>query len=202
MTALTEFIDVPLGKPASQPDARMRQLVDRLGSRSLALIGLMGAGKTVIGRRVAARLGLDFVDTDHEIEVAACLTIPEIFERHGEAYFRDRECRVVARVIADGPKVVATGGGAFIHASTRAALRANAVTIWLKADLDVLMRRVRRRTNRPLLQTPDPEGTMKRLIADRYPIYAEADVTVHSREQAQEAIVHDIIAVLEAGPLA
>ena len=186
----------------SHPDPRARHLVERLGTRSLVVVGMMGAGKTVIGRRVAARLGLNFVDTDHEIETAACLTIFEIFKRHGEAYFRDRESRVVARVIADGPKVVGTGGGSFIHADTRAALRANAITIWLKADLDVLMRRVRKATNRPLLHTPELEDTMKRLIADRYPIYAEADVIVHSRDQAQDTIVQEVLTALEVGPLA
>ena len=202
MTALTEFIDSHLGEPASQADGRARRLVERLGTRSIVVIGMMGAGKTVIGRRLAARLGLNFVDTDHEIEAAACLTIPEIFDRHGEAYFRDRECRVVARVIAGGPKIVATGGGAFVHASTRAALRAGAVTVWLKADFEVLIRRVRRRANRPLLMTQDPEGTLRQLIADRYPIYAEADVTVYSRDQPQDTLVHETIAALEAGPLA
>lgn len=199
---LTEVLD-PRTCPVAAPtrDPRARALVERLGSRAIAVVGMMGAGKTVIGRRLAARLGIDFVDTDQEIEAAACLTIPEIFERHGEPYFRDRECRVVARLVSEGPRVVATGGGAFIHASTRAALRAGAVTIWLKADFDVLMRRVRKRANRPLLRTSDPEGTMRGLIEARYPIYAEADVTVMSRDGAQENVVLDALAALEAGPL-
>jgi shikimate kinase len=203
MSAMTEVLDGSF-KPRVEPvvDDRARVLVDRLGSRSIALVGMMGAGKTVIGRRLAARLGVGFIDTDHEIEAAACLTIPEIFDRHGEAYFRDRECRVVARLIGGGPRVVATGGGAFIHAATRAAIRAGAISVWLKADFDVLMRRVRKRSNRPLLQTPDPEGTMQRLMDQRYPIYAEADVTVVSRDGAQEQVVRDVLAGLEAGPLA
>lgn len=201
MAMLTEVAPHPAETSVVHRDPRVRPLVDRLGTRSIAVVGMMGAGKTVIGRRVAARLGLDFVDTDHEIESAACLTIPEIFERHGEAYFRDRECRVVSRLIGDGPRVVATGGGAFIHASTRSALRSGAVTVWLKAEFDVLMRRVRKRSNRPLLHTLDPETTMKRLIAERYPIYAEADVTVLSRDGAQEHVAEEVLAALESGPL-
>lgn len=202
MTVFTEVLD-PHARNATTADRdpRAQVLVDRLGTRSIALVGMMGAGKTVIGRRLAGRLGIEFIDTDHEIETAACLTIPEIFARHGEAYFRDRECRVVARLIGAGPRIVATGGGAFVHAATRAALRAGAVTVWLKADFEVLMRRVRRRTNRPLLQTPDPEATMRGLIADRYPIYAEADVTVLSRDGAQEVLVQDIVAALEDSAL-
>ena len=201
MSVLTDVREPFASDAIPVRDPRAQELVRNLGTRSIALVGMMGAGKTVIGRRLAARLGIEFIDTDHEIESAACLTIPEIFARHGEPYFRDRECRVVARLIAEGPRVVATGGGAFIHASTRAALRAGAVTVWLKADFDVLMRRVRKRANRPLLQTPDPDGTMKRLIAERYPIYAEADVTVMSRDGAQEHVVQDVVAALEAGPL-
>lgn len=183
-------------------DARAEALVARLDGRSIALVGMMGAGKTVIGRRLAVRLGLDFVDTDHEIEVAAAMTIPEIFALHGEPYFRDRECRVVARVIGGGSRVVATGGGAFIHAATRAAVRSGAVSVWLKADFEVLMRRVRKRSNRPILYTADPEGTMKRLIELRYPVYAQADATVISRDGSQDQVVEDVMAALEAGPLA
>ncbi len=185
----------------TERDARAEALVARLGGRCIALVGMMGAGNTVIGRRLAVRLGLDFVDTDHEIELAAAMTIPEIFALHGESYFRDRECRVVARVISSGPRVVATGGGAFIHAATRAAVRSGAVSVWLKADFEVLMRRVRKRSNRPILYTPDPEGTMKRLIEARYPVYAQADATVISRDGSQDQVVEDVLAALEAGPL-
>ena len=202
MRGLTQVYDhQPQGGVTLERDQRAGALIERLGARSIALVGMMGAGKTVIGRRLAGRLGLDFIDTDHEIEAAASLTIPEIFARHGEAYFRDRECRVVARLIGGGPRVVATGGGAFIHAATRAALRAGAVSVWLKADFEVLMRRVRKRANRPLLQTPDPEGTLRRLIDDRYPVYALADAMVISRDGPQDHVVQDIIAALEAGPL-
>ena len=202
MRASIDVLDEP-PKTDAAPDrtASAQALVERLGNRSIALVGMMGAGKTVIGRRLAQRLGVAFIDTDHEIEAAACLTIPEIFATYGEPYFRDRECRVVARLIGEGPRVVATGGGAFVHAATRSALRAGAVTVWLKADFDVLMRRVRKRANRPLLQTPDPEGTMKQLIAARYPIYAEADVTVVSRDGAQDHVVAEVVSALEHGPL-
>jgi shikimate kinase len=172
-------------------------IVEALGRRSIALVGMMGAGKTVVGRRLASRLGLDFIDSDHEIEAAARMTIPEIFQRHGEAYFRDRECRIVGRLVAEGGRVVATGGGAFIHPPTRAALKDNAVSVWLKADFDILMRRVRKRQNRPLLHTPDPEGTMRQLIGERYPVYAEADVTIISRDGPHDAVVEDIFAALE-----
>ena len=203
MRELSDVLDEParVVTGSDRRDARTQAIVDRLGTRSIALVGMMGAGKTVIGRRLAARLAIDFIDTDNEIEAASCLTIPEIFERHGEPYFRDRECRVVARLIGGGPKVVATGGGAFIHAATRAAVRAGAVSVWLKADFEVLMRRVRKRANRPLLQTPDPEATMRRLIDQRYPLYGEADVTVVSRDGSQDHVVQDVIAALERGPL-
>ena len=202
MKGMFDVLDETPGSGAhSERDARAQAIVDQLGTRSIALVGMMGAGKTVIGRRLATRLGVEFIDTDQEIEEAACLTIPEIFERHGEAYFRDRECRIVARLIGAGPRVVATGGGAFIHAATRAAIRAGAISVWLKADFDVLMRRVRKRSNRPILYTPDPEATMRRLIEVRYPIYAEADATVVSRDGAQDHVVQDVMTALEQGPL-
>jgi shikimate kinase len=185
------FCDPPMRGP------REFAIVERLRQRPIALVGMMGAGKTVVGRRLAARLGLDFIDSDHEIEAAARMTIPEIFQRHGEAYFRDRECRVVSRLVAEGGRVVATGGGSFIHPPTRAALKGNAVSVWLKADFDILMRRVRKRQNRPLLHTPDPEGTMRRMIAARYPIYAEADVTIISRDGPHDAVVEDVFTALE-----
>ncbi len=182
------------------PGAREVAIVDRLAARPIALVGMMGAGKTVVGRRLAARLGLDFVDSDHEIETCAGMTIPELFERHGEAYFRDRECRVVTRLTAQAGRVVATGGGSFIYPATRTALKSQAVTVWLKAEFDVLMRRVRKRQNRPLLQTADPEATLRRLIADRYPVYAEADLTVTSRDGPHDAVVEDIFVAIESCP--
>ncbi|WP_131196006.1 shikimate kinase [Lichenihabitans psoromatis] len=187
-------------KLACEPLTRGRReaaIVDALGSKSIVLVGMMGAGKTVVGRRLAARLGLDFVDSDHEIEAAARMNIPEIFERHGEPYFRDRECKIVGRLVSEGQRVVATGGGAFIHPPTRSALMSGTVSIWLKAEFDILMRRVRKRQNRPLLQTADPEGTMRRLIDERYPIYAQADITVISRDGPHDAVVEDIFAAIE-----
>jgi shikimate kinase len=169
---------------------------ERLGRRSIVLVGMMGAGKTTIGRRLAARLQLPFVDADHEIEQAAGKSIPEIFADHGEAYFREGERRVIARLLSGGPFVLATGGGAFMDAATREAVARQAVSVWLKAEFDVLMRRVRRRPNRPLLQTADPEATMRELMDRRYPVYAQADVTVLSRDAAHEAIVDDVVAAL------
>jgi len=169
------------------------RILRRLGGRTIALVGMMGAGKSSIGKRLAQRLGLPFVDADTEIETAANATINEIFERHGEAYFRDGERRVIRRLLDDRPKVLATGGGAFIQPETRAAIRAGSVTIWLQADRDLILSRVRRRSNRPLLKTADPAATIDRLIAERYPIYAEADVHVQSRDVAHDIVLEDIV---------
>src|SRR6478672_11779586 len=150
-------------------------ILSALGTRSIVLVGMMGVGKSTIGRRMAARLKLPFVDADTEIEVAhAGMTIPEIFERHGEPYFRDGEARVIARLLDGGPLVLATGGGAFMREETRARIKAKALSIWLKADPDIIMRRVRRRADRPLLQTADPEATVARLLGEREPIYGHA----------------------------
>lgn len=176
----------------------LRSLRARLGGRSIVLVGLMGAGKTTVGRRLAQRLGLSFVDADAEIERAAGETIPEIFARHGEAVFRDGERRVIARLLEEGTHVLATGGGAFMDQTTRANIAAHGISIWLKADLDVLMRRVGRRSNRPLLKQGDPRVTMERLMAERYPVYAQADITIESREGPHESVVDDVIAKLEA----
>ena len=171
-------------------------IVARLGGRSIVLIGMMGAGKSSIGRRLAIELGLPFVDADNEIEAAAGMTIPEIFNTHGEAYFRSGEARVIARLLDGGPQVLATGGGAFINPQTRALIRERGISVWLNADIDVLLRRIKRRSDRPLLRTDDPEQTLRRLVEARSPIYAEADVTVRSRDVAHEAIVGDILAAL------
>ncbi|WP_245424124.1 3-dehydroquinate synthase [Methylovirgula sp. 4M-Z18] len=176
-----------------QPEAA---LLAALGARCIVLVGMMGSGKTSVGRRLAARLGLDFADADAEIEAAHRMTIPEIFARHGEPYFRDGERRVLARLLAEGPKVVATGGGAFMNAETRARIAELGVSIWLKADFDVLIRRVRRRANRPLLQTPDPEGALRKLIDDRYPTYALADVTVVSHDGPHEMVMAETMQAL------
>ena len=168
-------------------------LLANLGTRSIVLVGMMGAGKSSIGRRLASELNLPFVDADIEIELAAGMSIPEIFEAHGEPYFRSGEARVIARLLENGPQVLASGGGSFINPHTRALIRARGISVWLKADLDVLLRRIKRRSDRPLLKTDDPEQTLRQLIAQRYPIYAEADVTIYSRDVSHEAIVADIV---------
>jgi shikimate kinase len=158
----------------------------------------MGAGKTTVGRRLAQKLNLNFVDADAEIERAAGETIPEIFERHGEAAFREGERRVIARLLEASPQVLATGGGAFMDEVTRNNITARGISVWLKADLDVLMRRVSRRNNRPLLKQGDPRATMERLIKQRYPVYAEADLTVDSVEGPHETVVDNVIAQITA----
>src|SRR5437868_12022701 len=153
-----------------------------MGARSIVLVGKMGAGKSTIGRRIAARLRLPFVDADTEIETAAGMSIPDIFETHGEPHFRDGEARVIARLLDNGPAVVATGGGAFMREETRGRVRDKAVSIWLKADAEVIMQWVRRRSDRPVLQNADPEGTVGRLLGEREPVYATADLTILSRD--------------------
>ncbi|PTM51394.1 shikimate kinase [Phreatobacter oligotrophus] len=174
----------------------VKRLRDALGARTIVLVGLMGAGKSTIGKRLAARLNLPFVDADTEIEKAADLTIPEIFARHGEAYFRAGEVRVVARILESGPQILATGGGAYMNPETRARIAERGISVWLKADLDVLMKRVRRRNDRPLLKSDDPEAVLRRLMDERYPVYAEASVTVMSREAAHDEIVDDVLRAL------
>ncbi len=169
-----------------------------LGSRTIVLVGMMGAGKSTIGRRLAARLRLPFTDADTEIEAAAGMSIPEIFETHGEAYFRDGEARVIARLLSDGPAVLATGGGAFMREETRNCIRAKAISLWLRADADVIMRRVRRRADRPLLQTADPEGTVNRLLGEREPVYRSADLTISSRDVPHDRIVEECLEALHA----
>ncbi len=175
-------------------------LRDRLGSRSIVLVGLMGCGKSSIGKRLAARLGLPFVDADDEIEKAAAKTINEIFADHGEAHFREGERKVIARLLNNGPQVLATGGGAFMHAETRKRIKETSISVWLRADLPVLMRRVSKRDTRPLLRDGNPEATMRKLIEARYPVYAEADLTVESREEPHDLIVNEIIGRLDALP--
>jgi shikimate kinase len=171
-------------------------ILSALGPRLIVLIGMMGAGKSTIGRRLASRLRLPFLDADSEIETAAGMTIPEIFELHGEPHFRDGEARVIARLLESGPAVLATGGGAFMREETRGRIGDKAVSIWLKADADIIMRRVRRRADRPLLQTADPAGTVSRLITEREPIYQHADITIASREIPHEKIVDECIEAL------
>ena len=186
--------DLPVEHHLEQHEEAIRR---RLGSRSLVLVGLMGAGKSTIGRRLSARLNLPFKDADNEIESAAGMSISEIFAVHGEQVFRDGERRVIARLLQEGPMLLATGGGSYMNPETRARIAAAAVCVWLKADLDVLMRRVRKRSTRPLLRNPDPEGTMRRLIEERHPVYALADVTVESGDMPRERVVDRVLASVE-----
>jgi shikimate kinase len=182
--------------PAVASAAQEAEIVAALGPRSVVLVGMMGAGKSTIGRRLAARLRLPFVDADTEIEAAAGMSIPEIFATHGELYFRDGEARVIARLLDGGPSVLATGGGAFMREDTRGRIRDKAVSIWLKADADIILRRVKRRVDRPLLQTADPAATIARLLEERHPVYQRADITIASREVPHEKIVEECIAAL------
>lgn len=173
-------------------------LVDALGSRSVVMVGMMGAGKTTVGRRLAARLGIPFTDADAEIEQAAGQSIGDIFANHGEEAFRAGERRVIARLLQSGPQVLATGGGAFISDETRAQIEKAGVSVWLRANFDTLMRRVRRRSTRPLLSGDDREQVLVKLIAERYPVYAGADVTVNTRDVPHEVIVGEIVSALKA----
>jgi shikimate kinase len=185
------------GRARTSPDMPPAEaLVARLGARSIVFIGLMGAGKTAIGRRVASELGLPFLDSDHEIETASRMTVPELFERYGEAEFRGLEQRVIARILETGPQVLSTGGGAFMNPTTREAIARHGISVWLKADIDVLMERVSKKQNRPLLKTADPRATMERLMAERYPVYAVADVTVLTRDERKEIIAAEVIEAL------
>jgi shikimate kinase len=167
-----------------------------LGRRSVVLVGMMGAGKSSVGRRLGVRLGIPFVDADTEIEKAAGMTIAEIFAAHGEPYFRAGEARVIARLLDGGPQVLATGGGAFMNPETRATIRAKGISVWLRATLEVLNKRIKRRGDRPLLKNSDPVDTLRRLIDERYPIYAEADFTVESRDVPHDTIVDEIVECL------
>jgi shikimate kinase len=184
--------------PAEFSASREAEILAALGTRLIVLVGMMGAGKSTVGRRLAARLGLPFLDADSEIEAAAGMSIPDIFEAHGELDFRDGEARVIARLLESGPAVLATGGGAFMREETRNRVSAKALSIWLKADADIIMRRVRRRADRPLLQTPDPEATVGRLIGEREPIYRHADLTIWSRDVPHEKIVDECVDALHA----
>ena len=177
---------------------QVERVLARLGSKSIVLVGMMGAGKTSIGRRLANMLHLPFVDADAEIEKAANLTIPEIFAHYGEAHFREGERRVLARLLGSGPIVLATGGGAFMSEETREECRAHGVTVWLRADVAVLLERVRKKGNRPLLHDPDPEGVLRRLLAEREPVYALADLAIASRDGPHHVLVGEIVAALDA----
>ena len=184
--------------PAQPSTPQEAEITAALGRRSIVLIGMMGAGKSTIGRRLAARLRLPFLDADVEIETAAGMSIPDIFLAHGEPYFRDGEARVIARLLESGPAVLAPGGGALMREETRCRIADKAVSIWLKADVDVIMRRVRRRADRPLLQTADPEATVTRLITEREPLYQAANLTIASREVPHDKIVDECVDALHA----
>jgi shikimate kinase len=183
-------------RPAGASADREAEIVAALGKRLIVLVGMMGVGKSTIGRRLAGRLSVPFLDADAEIETAAGMSIPDIFEVHGEPHFRDGEVRVIARLLEGGPAVLATGGGALMREETRRRIGDKAVSIWLKAEVDVIMRRVRRRADRPLLQTADPEGTVTRLIGEREPLYQRADLTIISRDVPHEKIVDECISAL------
>jgi shikimate kinase len=178
---------------AARPEAAVTAA---LGRRSIVVVGMMGAGKSSIGRRVALRLGIPFIDADAEIEKAAGMSISDIFAIRGEAEFRAGEARVIARLLESGPQVLATGGGAFVNPETRAAVTAKGISIWLKADFDVLLKRIRRRHDRPLLKTDDPGATLRKLMQERDPIYALADLTVQSRDVLHDKIVDEIVSAL------
>ncbi|MCO5064808.1 MAG: shikimate kinase [Rhizobiaceae bacterium] len=174
------------------------QINARLNGRSIVFVGLMGAGKTAIGRKVALGIGLPFADSDHEIEQASRMTVPELFERYGEPEFRALEQRVIQRLLEDGPRVLSTGGGAFMNAQTRDVIRARAISVWLKADIDLLMDRVSKKQNRPLLKDPNPRGVMERLMAERYPVYQTADITVVTRDAGKDVIAAEVVAAIAA----
>lgn len=177
--------------------AKEAELVrQRLGQRPIVLVGLMGAGKTSVGRRLAEKLGIPFVDADHEIEAAAGKSIKEIFADHGEPYFREGERRVIQRLIGNGAQVLATGGGAYMNDETRQRIQEKGIAVWLKASLPILMKRVMKRQDRPLLQAEDPEAVMRGLIDKRYPVYAQADVTVESRDVQHGQMVNDVVRAL------
>lgn len=199
LTSGTENVGAGVeGRPARRPSgggaAKSAQLKP---VRSIVLVGLMGAGKSTVGRRLAQALRVRFRDSDDEIERAAAMSIPEIFERYGEAHFREGERRVIARLLRESPHVIATGGGAFMDAETRAELAKRAVTVWLRADLETLAQRCERRDNRPLLKAGGVRPTLARLIDERYPVYGEADITVESGDGSHDTMVAAIIKALE-----
>lgn len=173
-------------------------LLRRLGRRSIVFVGIMGAGKTVIGRKVASLLDLPFVDSDHEIEKVSRMTIPDLFTAYGEPEFRALEQRVIERILRNGPQVLSTGGGAFMSEATRAEVKRRGFSVWLKADIDTLMQRVSKRQNRPLLNADDPRAVMQGLMDLRYPVYGTADITIHSRDVSKDVIATEVLCHLAA----
>jgi shikimate kinase len=193
-TAVAGLKTIPV-RLTTGPEMRS-EIISHLGDSLIVLVGMMASGKTSVGKLLAQRIGIPFVDADQEIETAAQMSVPEIFQHHGEAYFRDGERRVIARILKNGPRVLATGGGAYMNIESRKAIEERGVSIWLKADADTLLRRARRRGNRPLLHNGDPETVIKQLMEVRYPVYALADMTVESRDGPHEATVDDVISTL------
>jgi shikimate kinase len=188
------------GPDRKTQEAEVAGIRRAIGRRTIALVGLMGCGKSSVGRRLATRLDLPFVDADDEIEKAAGKTISEIFADHGEQVFRDGERKVIARLLGHGPQVLATGGGAYMSPETRERIRAAGLAVWLSADLGVLLRRVMKRDTRPLLKQDDPEAVLRRLMEERYPVYAEADIIIQSRDVPHDVIVGEVVAALAACP--
>ena len=182
--------NAPLARTAAR-------LMSTLGGRSRVFVGLRGGGQSTIGKRVATMLDLPFHDADYEIEQAAQMSVPELFKAYGEPAFRDLERRVILRLIKQGPMVLATGGGAYMNDETRHAIAENGISVWLNAELDVLMERVSRRQNRPLLQNDNPRAVMEKLMAERYPVYAKADLTVNSRKARRDVVARDVIRTVE-----
>lgn len=176
--------------------AKLNAIRDQLGQQSITLVGLMGAGKSVIGRKLASRLRIPFVDADTEIEKAAKMTVAEIFDEYGEPEFRRLETSVIKRLLEDGPQVLATGGGAFMDEATRKTVKQSGLSLWLSADIDLLMERVSKKSTRPLLKNPDPRGVMQSLIKERYPIYALADIEVTSQDVSKDVMTDIVIAAL------
>ena len=198
MHALEAFLRSEMAKRSILKDVESTKR--KLGSRAIVLVGLMGAGKTSVGRRLAEKLDIPFVDADHEIELAAGKSIPEIFNDHGEAYFREGERRVITRLLENGLQVLATGGGAYMNAETRENIKTHGVSIWLKADLELLLKRVAKRNDRPLLHQDDPAVVLKKLIDLRYPVYESADITVESRDVQHGQMVNDVIKAIAHWP--
>ena len=173
-------------------------MLSRPNKDNIVLVGLMGAGKSSVGRRLAQELDLPFTDADHEIVKAAGCSIEDIFTLYGEAAFRDGERRVIARILDCGPQILATGGGAFIDPATRARIKERGISVWLRADIEVLYERTRRRTSRPLLNNDDPRGTLARFIEQRYPIYAEADIVIDTAQEGPDVTAEQVLESLRA----
>lgn len=188
-TLMSETFTLPV--PTLAEEARAK-----LGRRNIVFVGLMGAGKSAIGRLVAQQLGIAFIDTDAEIERVSRMTITDLFAKYGENEFRALEARVIRRLLRGGPRVVSTGGGAFINDTTRNHIKNAGLSLWLKADLDVLWERVNKRDHRPLLKTENPKATLENLMIKRYPIYAEADLVVESRDVGKDVIVTEVLAAV------